>query len=55
MYAYEHGVSPEEVRQWMDRQQERYEKNGFGIVGRRKHYYSAPEEDALCRVIPGTA
>ena len=24
-----------------------YEKNGFGIVGRRKHYYSAPEEDAL--------
>lgn len=31
MYAYEHGFSPEEVRQWMDRQQERYEKNGFGL------------------------
>lgn len=24
-----------------------YEKNGFGVVGRRKNFYSAPEEDAL--------
>lgn len=31
MYAYEHGFSEEEVRQWIDRQQERYAKYGFGL------------------------
>ena len=31
MYAYEHGFSVEEVRQWLERQQERYEKYGFGL------------------------
>lgn len=31
MYAYEHGFSQEEVRQWMDRQQERYAQYGFGL------------------------
>ena len=31
MYAYEHGFSPEEVRQWIERQQERYAKDGFGL------------------------
>ena len=31
MYAYEHGFSPEEVRQWIQRQQERYAKDGFGL------------------------
>ena len=31
MYAYEHGLSPEEVRQWIERQQERYAKDGFGL------------------------
>lgn len=31
MYAYEHGFSPEEVRQWIHRQQERYAKDGFGL------------------------
>lgn len=31
MYAYEHGFSAEEVRQWIDRQQERYAAYGFGL------------------------
>lgn len=31
MYAYEHGFSEEEVRQWLDRQLERYAKYGFGL------------------------
>lgn len=31
MYAYEHGFSDGEVRQWLDRQQQRYEKYGFGL------------------------
>ena len=31
MYAYEHGFSGDEVRLWLDRQQERYEKYGFGL------------------------
>lgn len=31
MYAYEHGFSRNEVRQWIDRQQERYAKYGFGL------------------------
>lgn len=31
MYAYEHGFSEDEVRQWIDRQQERYAKYGFGL------------------------
>ena len=31
MYAYEHGFSAEEVRQWIDRQQERYAQYGFGL------------------------
>lgn len=31
MYAYEHGFSVEEVRQWLDRQLARYAKYGFGL------------------------
>ena len=31
MYAYEHGFSEAEVRQWLDRQLERYAKYGFGL------------------------
>lgn len=31
MYAYEHGFSAEEVRRWLDREQERYERHGFGL------------------------
>lgn len=31
MYAYEHGFSGDEVRQWIERQQERYAKYGFGL------------------------
>lgn len=31
MYAYEHGFSEDEVRQWIDRQQERYAQYGFGL------------------------
>ena len=31
MYAYEHGFTDEEVRQWLDRQLERYAKYGFGL------------------------
>lgn len=31
MYAYEHGFSREEVRQWLDRQLERYAEYGFGL------------------------
>ena len=31
MYAYEHGFSTEEVRQWLDRQLERYAEYGFGL------------------------
>lgn len=31
MYAYEHGFSDGEVRQWIGRQQERYAKYGFGL------------------------
>ena len=30
MYAWEHGFSREEVRQWMDRQFARYRKDGYG-------------------------
>lgn len=31
MYAYEHGFSDDEVRQWIRRQQERYAQYGFGL------------------------
>ena len=31
MYAYEHGFSADEVRQWIDRQKERYAAYGFGL------------------------
>ena len=31
MYAYEHGFDLEEVRQWLDRQLERYADYGFGL------------------------
>ncbi len=31
MYAYEHAFSDEEVQQWLDRQQLRYQKDGFGL------------------------
>lgn len=31
MYAYEHAFSSEEVKNWLDRQLERYEKDGFGL------------------------
>ena len=31
MYAYEHGFSAEEVRQWIARQRERYARDGFGL------------------------
>lgn len=31
MYAYEHGFFPDEVRQWIDRQRERYAAYGFGL------------------------
>lgn len=31
MYAYEHGFSEAEVRQWLDRQMERYAAYGFGL------------------------
>lgn len=31
MYAYEHGFSGDEVRQWIERQQERYAAYGFGL------------------------
>lgn len=31
MYAYEHGFDPKEVRQWLDRQLERYAEYGFGL------------------------
>ena len=31
MYAYEHGFSVEEVQQWLEKQQERYEICGFGL------------------------
>ena len=31
MYAYEHGFSEDEVRQWLDRQLERCGKYGFGL------------------------
>ena len=31
MYAYEHAFSGEEVRQWLDRQLERYARYGFGL------------------------
>ena len=34
MYAYEHGFSGDEVRLWLDRQQERYEKVWLWPVGR---------------------
>lgn len=33
MYAYEHAFSDEEVRQWLDRQLERYARYGFGLWG----------------------
>ena len=31
MYAYEHAFSDEEVDQWLARQLERYERDGFGL------------------------
>lgn len=31
MYAYEHGFSGDEVRQWIEGQQERYTAYGFGL------------------------
>lgn len=31
MYAYEHGFSAQEVRQWIARQRERYARDGFGL------------------------
>lgn len=31
MYAYEHAFSDEEVREWLNRQIGRYQKNGFGL------------------------
>ena len=31
MYAYEHAFSDEEVREWLARQQKRYESDGFGL------------------------
>ena len=31
MYAYEHGFSGDEVRLWLNRQQERYAAYGFGL------------------------
>lgn len=31
MYAYEHGFSRTEVRQWLDRQRGRYAQYGFGL------------------------
>ena len=55
MYAYEHGFSAQEVRQWIARQRERYARDGFGLwaaverLGRRdrelflrKYYYYQP-------------
>lgn len=33
MYAYEGAFTDEEVREWLDRQLERYEKWGFGLWG----------------------
>lgn len=31
MYAYEHAFSDEEVRDWLERQLERYRRDGFGL------------------------
>lgn len=31
MYAYEHGFSDEEVREWLDKQMKRYKEDGFGL------------------------
>lgn len=31
MYAYEHAFSDEEAQQWLDRQRDRYKKDGFGL------------------------
>lgn len=31
MYAYAHAFSEEEVHQWLERQQERYRRDGFGL------------------------
>ncbi len=31
MYAYEHAFSDEEVQQWLDRQIQRYHRDGFGL------------------------
>lgn len=31
MYAYEHGFSDEEAKEWLTRQLRRYEENGFGL------------------------
>lgn len=33
MYAYEHGFSDEEVKNWLDDQLYRYENDGFGLMG----------------------
>jgi RimJ/RimL family protein N-acetyltransferase len=33
MYAYEHSFSNEEVKNWYNKQMERYEKNGHGLWG----------------------
>ena len=31
MYAYEHAFSDEEVEDWLERQLERYRRDGFGL------------------------
>ena len=31
MYAYEHSFSPEEAKNWLENQKERYKKYGFGL------------------------
>lgn len=31
MYAYQHAFSPEEAQEWLDRQRERYAKDGIGL------------------------
>ena len=32
MYAYEHGFSDGEVKNWLDNQLYRYENDGFGLM-----------------------
>lgn len=31
MYAYEHEFTDDDVQAWLDRQQERYRRDGFGL------------------------